>query len=552
MNYGLSHLLRARQTIALLSLTLIVLFSAGCRQGEQAGTDDSQPQFEVAGEEDAAPSAGKVADRDSMLPPFGSGAPDQPPPLTSDQLGGTSDVPDGSPEELLAYISDLDRQLMQLARQGPPAVGAQSAVIAQRTALFENKLAAAERIIEAPDTDVATRRQAIEAKLQSMANLRQLDPNQPWGERVSAFAKQLAADPDPDIARQGRTILFSLRVGDVAMNQDADFAAFLSELEALLADEGRGQDAIDVAQYAAFALSRLGQEDRSRQAMQMIVDAFEDHADPELAAQANNIVDQLRLMDLGLDEKLQAVVENQPGADEALLEAVTQALEASDLGPVVLQEFVRLNPSQPGSLLEMLEQTGHYELGAQIGQRVQDAFADVEDENLKVMAMQGTEAILRRLSLVGKPLELRGQKLDGSPFDLDPYQGKVVLVDFWASWCGPCVEEIPNIVDAYQKYQAKGFEVIGVNLDQSPQAAQNFLDNHEVPWENLIGSELAEEFGVETIPFVLLTDQNGVVIDLHVRGRQLEEKLRELLGPPDATAPSTAADEPGTPLESLP
>ena len=93
------------------------------------------------------------------------------------------------------------------------------------------------------------------------------------------------------------------------------------------------------------------------------------------------------------------------------------------------------------------------------------------------------------------------------------------------------------ILENYRKYHERGFDVIGVNLDQSPQSAQGFLENREIPWENLVGNELADKFGVESIPFVVLTDQNGVVIDLHVRGEMLGEKLAELLGPASTEAP---------------
>jgi thiol-disulfide isomerase/thioredoxin len=120
----------------------------------------------------------------------------------------------------------------------------------------------------------------------------------------------------------------------------------------------------------------------------------------------------------------------------------------------------------------------------------------------------------------------------------------VVLLDFWATWCGPCLEELPNIRKNYEAYKSKGFEVIGVNLDQDPQALSEFLTSQQLPWINIRGNEMAERCGVDTIPFVVLLDQNGVVADLHVRGQVLGEKLAKLLGPPDAV--DSGSTQPGT------
>ena len=73
--------------------------------------------------------------------------------------------------------------------------------------------------------------------------------------------------------------------------------------------------------------------------------------------------------------------------------------------------------------------------------------------------------VIRRLTLPGHPIELKGTLVGGKPFDQDSLKGKVVLVDFWATWCGPCRAELPNVVKNYKKYHDKGFEVVGISLD---------------------------------------------------------------------------------------
>src|SRR5690606_1724849 len=79
------------------------------------------------------------------------------------------------------------------------------------------------------------------------------------------------------------------------------------------------------------------------------------------------------------------------------------------------------------------------------------------------------EGIARRMALPGNPIQVTGTLLDGSPFNWDAYRGKVVLVDFWATWCGPCRAEVPNVIKMYQAYHDKGFDVVGISLDEKPE-----------------------------------------------------------------------------------
>jgi thiol-disulfide isomerase/thioredoxin len=134
--------------------------------------------------------------------------------------------------------------------------------------------------------------------------------------------------------------------------------------------------------------------------------------------------------------------------------------------------------------------------------------------------------------LVGKPLELEGLTELGTPLDWAAYRGKVVVVDFWATWCGPCRKAIPGLKNLQQANREAGFDVVGVNLDEDPEALAAFLDQHELPWSNLVGEDatrLAEKYGVGGLPTFVLVDQEGKVVDVSHSFETFQSKIHELL-----------------------
>lgn len=143
----------------------------------------------------------------------------------------------------------------------------------------------------------------------------------------------------------------------------------------------------------------------------------------------------------------------------------------------------------------------------------------------------------RRMNLVGRPLELKGTTIKGEHFNLESLKGKVVLVDFWATWCGPCLAEYPNILKNYEAYHDKGFEVVGVSLDADREALEKYVDEKQVPWTTLHEKDAkgrhpaATYYGIIGIPAVILVNKEGHVISLAARGEELGKLLEQELGP---------------------
>ncbi|GDY23674.1 hypothetical protein LBMAG56_50210 [Verrucomicrobiota bacterium] len=137
---------------------------------------------------------------------------------------------------------------------------------------------------------------------------------------------------------------------------------------------------------------------------------------------------------------------------------------------------------------------------------------------------------------VGKQFPDFAEKdLEGKPLSIAGYKGKVLLVDFWATWCGPCIRELPNVKTTYEKYQGKGFDILGISLDSDKDKLTGFLAKNEMPWKQFFDGQgwknkLAQQYGINSIPATYLLDASGKVIAKNLRGPELEAAVAKALG----------------------
>jgi peroxiredoxin/outer membrane lipoprotein-sorting protein len=239
------------------------------------------------------------------------------------------------------------------------------------------------------------------------------------------------------------------------------------------------------------------------------------------------------------DEKLKVIVKEYYAAkedgDEALLESVDAKYNNEDsLKRVFIEAYIEANLN---SVIAPYLST-RYMMGKEVEELVllNSSFSDSIRGSEYVLAIEERVTILQN-SAVGQPAPIFAMNdKDGNSIALESFKGKYVLVDFWASWCGPCRGENPNVVAAYKKYHEKGFEILGVSFDENKERWLKAVDDDGLTWAHVSDlkgwdNAVGKIYGVRSIPHSVLINKEGVIIAKDLRGEELHEKLEEIFLP---------------------
>ena len=184
----------------------------------------------------------------------------------------------------------------------------------------------------------------------------------------------------------------------------------------------------------------------------------------------------------------------------------------------------------------LAEMSGDKELATRTYTRLAKVFAASKNAKLAEFG-DVLEGVVRRLSLVGQEMKIEGKVLGGGAFDWSKYLGNVVLVDFWATWCGPCIQTIPDLRGCYELYHNKGFDIVAISLDRKLADVEDFAKERAIPWTIVVGdgkpSPTVNYYGIMSIPATVLVGKDGKVVSLNVTGEALRGQLEKLLGPPE-------------------
>ncbi len=559
----------------------LALFT-GC--GDPAPVTAEKSKFQVAGDEDQQKAKEGSQEDEKGAKKFPGSETDPLIPKLSPRRGSEPDAEGssktGEPTEVVADTNDYGASpqyplppggaqdvadfLQNLGAKKPKGRTKQEQE-ADYLAIQDSRLAAARKLL--------TFRIPKEAKfgiLQLMMEIHQgfIENKVPEAEqRLEAFAQELSGHKDPEVAEIGRVQVFDIAINKLAKQDPppADGKEVVAEIEKFVEAAEGSPIGFMMAGQKCMELQALGGATRQFQLdlleeLKKVAERYQKSSDPRTAAQAKQVLEMAGIFEAEIEIKplLKDTAEGKEGAEEKFLAAIKELL-ANEKPTATLFKIV----SDKATELEY----GHGKVAAalKLHEMLDTSFKDHADKELAEQVAKSAESARKRIGLIGKPLVVEGVTPDGEPFDFAPYKGKYVLVDFWATWCGPCLQELPNVRKNYTAYHPKGFEVIGVSLDSELEDLTRFLSLQGPPWTTVISQELFEKkkvengmvanpvavaSGVQAIPFVVLLDKEGNVDSLHLRGPRLEARLKELLGEP-AEKPAAEEETPMSPKEKL-
>jgi thiol-disulfide isomerase/thioredoxin len=392
------------------------------------------------------------------------------------------------------------------------------------------KLEASEALLSQAQTP-EERDAGLLGKLQALSQMAGLNDAKA-ADDLRAFASEISKIENPDAAHQANVVMAMFYLADYKTGKTKDVQPILDQMDKAWADK----------KYVSMPDLRMASE---------ILAAFQGSGDMTAfdSARAKTIAalgDSDNLQVAGTVWQLQVMNSKEFANLRQELEAMMSgsAEVPVDRFKTVLDEFAKVYSSQMTYAFIAkqsidVEYAGLLDHARVMNEMVKGGKDQIKNPQMKADIERSIEDFEKRAAILGKPIALDGLKtMDGQPLDWSKFKGKVVLVDIWATWCGPCIGEFPNMKSIYTQFKDKGFEIVGVSVDEEAAELQAFMQKDPLPWTVAISSDpakigfetpVAKDLGVTAIPFLVLVDRAGNVVGMHKRGKALEQAVAELV-----------------------
>ncbi|MCA9182325.1 MAG: TlpA family protein disulfide reductase [Planctomycetales bacterium] len=476
----------------------------------------------------------RTADPQSATPPQrdsgNSGAPRAPDEIDLSQRSFMTLQPitSSSPEELIAHLRQIDSALQDLVLAGSHDFLDEQTFKQSGLRLGRMKQAAGLQLAQSPESSVSESKAGVIAQLVALSHMSGLG-DVPAAQELERFAGEMSTSADADLAHQAQVVMIGFELQSLQNGVRSTPETLLSQVDKLFArPEDRGFPEFMVLQQAQQVLHQMGFGEAADQVKEKVIEAYRTSPDPQLRGEA-------WLIETQESQAYQNFLQAFRGLGSESFDSAAALVALRGL----YEEFPSLQTlEQIASTIANIEYSGQVALSQDVAKFTQQTMADYSSQEVAGVK-HALDAHAARTALLGHELPLVGLiGFDGQPLLWDDYQGKVVLVDFWASWCVKCMRELPGIRQCYTAYADRGFDVLSVNMDENLASGRTFVEQQHFPWRSFhsddpqaIGfkSPLAQQLGVNAIPFMLIIGRDGRVAALHVRGEQLKPAIAKLI-----------------------
>lgn len=547
LNFGLNRRLRQNQNVASRSLLLLALSSPlalpGCGPAEpkeisaetsgylpsdktkvSAPTKEQKPADAIPLADQAGPAGISIA---PAVPTYEPGKLDPQIAAKEYMTLELGDLKDSN--AAVRLLEKSSRAMRELIADGRRKLVPIDVMLDRGMELSRMKVQAADMLAKlavTADEKVAATLGKLEA-LETMASFGDVAAS----DDLRGLAEQESASDDPRIAQKVKSISLNLSSRDYE-NGTAKAEDVVKNAEIVLTSGTKlNASNLIVVSQAIENLDRHDEKDLALQLAKKVEEAFRNDDEPQLAINAWQIHAQ-RTTEM---KDIVALIQQNPSEPinpaqaKETINALMNKIPSPWTSFFFVQAAIQLEYSdQPLIAKEMIDVA-------------QTQIENVKNEEARAELARNCEQFQKRLGVNNKPLDLSALvDTDGKPIDMESYKGKVVLVDFWASWCGPCIQEIPNIEKVYSDKNKDGFEVISINLDENREDLEAFLKSRKPLWKTYVSNSdkpeergfqtaIAKAIGISAIPFIAIIGKDGNVAGIHVRGPKIESKVAELL-----------------------